>query len=697
MEMVAFDFETWLTQDGLLAPKIVCGAWCSESEKAQILLTNDSLKKLEELLKKDCILVGANIAYDFACACAARPDMTQLVFNKYEKGQIWDVLVVAALDAVAGGHLFLEKDGTPLKGVSKDGKPGKIARRYSLELCTRIYLGRNNAKENDEYRLRYAELDGVPLEQWPEVAREYPQDDVRNTLEVGLAQRDNSKNIGLLSGKDWTHVTHQSRAAFTMHLSSVWGLRADLVAVQTIKAKVLQESDKIKKVFTQAGFLRLDGSKNTNAVKKAVIEAYSTSVEKCAPCQGSGKVPGKGKAKKNCEACSGSGLKISASVPRTASEGVCCDRDTLSESGNEILESFADASLTDKIKNTYIPFLEKSTKTPINVRSNVLVATGRASYDGLIQLLPREGGIRDCFVPTKGKVFCSVDYAALEMCTLAQVCLWTVGESRMAQEINRTGDPGSLHTVFGAKMLGVDQTEFQSLVKKGDKAAKNGRQMAKAANFGFPGGMGAAKLVLAKRKEGLRFCVASGEATVCGVEKVTSYNNRDCPPTCVKCIEVAEGLRAQWFNTWPEMKEYFEWVGAHENIRDGEAEIDSPGTGYIRGGLGFADGANHSFQSLASFGAKQALWKVSKACYTERDTPLFGCRPVLFAHDEIISELSEKDAHISSLFKADLMVKAMREFVPDVAIKAEPALARRMYKGMEPAYKDGKLVCWEPK
>ena len=61
---------------------------------------------------------------------------------------------------------------------------------------------------------------------------------------------------------------------------------------------------------------------------------------------------------------------------------------------------------------------------------------------------------------------------------------------------------------------------------------KDLRQTGKAANFGFPGGMGAAKFVIAKRKgEGLRVCRVMGkEAQPCGTEMVTSWKDRETSP-----------------------------------------------------------------------------------------------------------------------------------------------------------------------
>jgi hypothetical protein len=93
--------------------------------------------------------------------------------------------------------------------------------------------------------------------------------------------------------------------------------------------------------------------------------------------------------------------------------------------------------------------------------------------------------------------------------------------------------------------------------------------------------------------------------------------------------------------------------------------------------------ANHSFQSLAGFGAKHALWLVSRECYVDRSSPLYGSRPVVFAHDEVITEIPENVAHEAAYRQAEIQIAAMREFVPDVHVAAEPALMRRWFKEAE--------------
>ena len=693
MKALAFDLETYLIRPGVLAPKPVCGSFAT-SEEAGLLTYPEVADLLKlSLFEGGTNIVGANIAFDFGVVSASTPSLVPAIFAAYDAGRVWDVQIAQSLIDIAEGHLGLMPDGSPIRIPRIDGTESNIQRRYSLECCVWLLTGRHDAKINDTWRLRYAELDGIPFNQWPREAKQYPIDDAKNTLDCYVAQQ-GKPNLGLVEGKTFTHLTLQTRAAFAMHLASMWGLKTDPVRVAALEERIKAQDALNKERLKKLGLVDIDGKKIMSALKTRVAVAHGADIDsKCPTCQGKGKVISpKTKGKINCKDCDSTGIVLPSDIPRTAAGAVAADRDTFSECDDPILMEYVEAAKNDKLLETYIPFLQEGVNTRINVRPNVLVESGRASYDGLIQLIPRDGGVRECFIPTPGRVFCSVDYAALELCTLAQSALIVVGRSKMADAINESKDPGALHTIFAARMLNRDPEEFKALVKAGDKGAKLARQMAKAANFGFPGGMGPAKLVLAKRKEGLRFCTASGLYEKCG-ERMSPQRNG--PAVCAACEAIAKKLREQWFQTWPEMESYFAHISALPALRDNQAVLISPGTGYQRGGLGFSNAANHPFQHLASCGAKHALWNVSRECYTDRASPLFGSRPVLFAHDEIIAELPEGKAHEAAHRMADIMVSSMREFVPDVHVSAEPALMRYWTKAAEPKYVDGRLVPWE--
>jgi DNA polymerase I-like protein with 3'-5' exonuclease and polymerase domains len=127
----------------------------------------------------------------------------------------------------------------------------------------------------------------------------------------------------------------------------------------------------------------------------------------------------------------------------------------------------------------------------------------------------------------------------------------------------------------------------------------------------------------------------------------------------------------------------------------GEGDIIQLRSGRKRGLCRYTVAANTYFQGLAADASKLALWWVTRACYTDRNSPLFGCRPVIFLHDEIIMEAPESYAHLAATELERVMVKAMQVFVPDVPCRATAALMRRWAKEAEPAYINGKLVPYE--
>lgn len=351
------------------------------------------------------------------------------------------------------------------------------------------------------------------------------------------------------------------------------------------------------------------------------------------------------------------------------------------------------------------------TGIPLTLRPKILVDTGRAAYGDVVHQLPRAGGVRECIVPRPGKVLASIDYGGLELVTHAQSCLWILGWSRLAEALNAGV---KVHDALGAQMVGQDYASFCKRVKSGDKAAKNVRQAAKPANFGFPGGMGAVKLVLQQRKQGpdttgpdgrvykgLRFCLLIGGESVCGHSKVTEWKKRNISPTCKRCIECAEDIRHKWFETWPENREYFEFVT--DVVENGQRLPDgtrlNPGqmiqhkSGRIRGGVEFNACANGYFQGLAGDGAKLALTRVFREQYDStfrlpngEPSPLYGSRTILFAHDELVPEGDEVTSHLWAPRISTVMIESMREFTPDVAVTAPPATMRRWWKGAEPTY-----------
>jgi DNA polymerase-1 len=121
-------------------------------------------------------------------------------------------------------------------------------------------------------------------------------------------------------------------------------------------------------------------------------------------------------------------------------------------------------------------------------------------------------GIRDCYVPRPGWVYCSIDYAALEMVTLAQCTYEMFGYSVMRDSINEDEDQ---HCRLVASMIGEPYTDVVAKKNAGDARIKNLRQAAKAGNFGFAGGMGPAKFAISKRRTSPTTSLAASGSASC--------------------------------------------------------------------------------------------------------------------------------------------------------------------------------------
>jgi DNA polymerase-1 len=772
---LSLDIETEIIQPGLLLPPIVVASATTGTDTELLHGWEDTRDTFLRCVENGCTFVGANIAYDMAVlmAEAQRHDedstITKAVFSLYRDGHIFDVLIAHQLDAIGKGML-----SQPIH----DPSTKKQNTRPNLSIVTYVCTGRIDAKRNDFWKLRYAVLQYIPPEEWPADALQYPKDDTENALTVAKVQAgvinapgihdwhpvdgDNpfgpeqckrcavvwdstkpydtiQKCVGAkVEYENLGNMTEQARAALSLFLGDSWGLRTSPERVALLDSRVEKAHADLMVKFGEAGWLKPDGKEDQPAIKRAVALAYGADpLSHCPTCEGSGKVPKpKGKGMNQCKACSATGLDLrtAPTLPKTPTDGIKKDRDTLKESGDDLLAELGDNE-EEKTRGTYLPWLKEGTARPLTLRSNVLLANGRTSYDGLIQLLPR-GSLQDCKDPAHPKhhgrcvfgcdvkvreclqarpgwLFSSIDISAFELCTLAQVCLWTVGYSKMAETINATGDPGALHTALAAKMIGVPFDELKARIKAKDLQAKNFRQAAKPGNFGFPGGMGEAKFVLTNRPkskgttvaadgkvyDGIRFCILIHGALRCGIEKITEYKRQIIPPTCKACIEAAKELRKVWFELNPEMRQYFQWVNSCIE-QFGKVPCLSPlhkdNIVRWRGGVTFTDAANNGFSALAADAVKHALWKVTEEAFTDEQSPMYGTvHPISLIHDEIFSEVWEPRAHEASIRETKVMVDAVKEWVPDVTIIAEPALSRFMSKEAEPVFVDGRLIPWE--
>lgn len=259
----------------------------------------------------------------------------------------------------------------------------------------------------------------------------------------------------------------------------------------------------------------------------------------------------------------------------------------------------------------------------------VVVSTGRtASRSPSVQNLPArtvkdpEITIRGCIIPPPGWLFIDSDYGQLELCHFAQ----TLTDMRRQSTDKRyvgAGDPtyvSSLarainegkdgHIIIAAQLLGLTYEEAKARHAAGDKEVAAMRQLAKVANYGFPGGMGPRKFI--------EFAAAQGVTVT---------------------LKQAYKLREVFLATWHEAQEYFEIMGALCEAGGGEACAQISRTELIRGRVPYCAACNLQFQGPAARGCKRAMRLLIDACYRDDSSPLFGARPLAFIHDEFLSRV----------------------------------------------------------
>lgn len=379
---LALDSETYRIEPGLQCPPIVCWSSAvvdSSGEYSASLL--DKRTGLDVWLRActdpDQVVCGANLGFDAvgAAAQAARLglDIIPQIHKLYAEGRVFDVQHAEGLNAIAQGLFLIDpltRDELKKAGTNTRG-------HYSLENCVRLVLGRIDAKENDEWKLRYGELDDVPMDQWPHAARQYPKDDAVNTLEVALAQAGHVQKVAY--EHDWIDddgaaacavcgpavagttcrvtrphqnlmdLAFQARTDFALKLAGAHGFKTDQTKVDVVEKHAIRAKERGAKQFIDAGILREDRSANESVIKKMVAVARGCTVS-CSHCDGTGKItspsakPIRCKKCKNgthkvnrmegCDECDGRGMRVYA----TKSNQINCCLPTLTVQDDQSVE-----------------------------------------------------------------------------------------------------------------------------------------------------------------------------------------------------------------------------------------------------------------------------------------------------------------------------------------------------------------------
>lgn len=695
-----FDSETFKIRPGRQAPRVVC-VQSRHLGTDRVELREPGLDRLETALQDPEILIfGHGVAFDVVASIATRPRLLPLWFEAYDADRVTCTYEREKLLRIAHGSLPRYK---------RNGLADCLA-RYKIPNPFRAED--KDATSESAWRTRYAELDGVPVEQWPADALRYALADL--VVDDLYVAQDTAPAAWLVD------QFRQARAALWLRLTSCHGMRVDPRAVEVFGARVEAEHRYVRELLTLGSEDALDrfiaewnaqhpdarepmtrawlrapyvgdlapegeepppamvrsiGSKDTKAAKARMV-AVSQSMGLPVPLTDTGKEkvrPTDGSAPITHEQAVAAGY-------------VATDADSTTATGDPILIAYSRFVSVGTLRSR-VDRLRAAAATgiPIQPSYDTLKETGRTScragdskpgqellaYGDQAQNPHRAPGLRECYTARDECVLISSDWKAAELNGLAQCCLDLGLDSNLARVINAGQDP---HLWYACKMAGwtyehgaamlaglVGDTPAERTYNK--KRAKAARQGAKACNFGFPGGLGVEKFRLYAAK---------------------TYQVFFTP-------EEAAQRKAIWLDAFPEMVGYF----AHINdLCARGAPLIHFMSGRYRGDVRYTSAANSYFQGRIADMAKHAGWNLARAIYLGplRDR----ARIWAFCHDEFLVECREEDAHDVAGEVVRIMEDSGRVWCPGVPVQAEPAVSRSWRKGAEPYYgPDGRLAPWE--
>ncbi len=412
---------------------------------------------------------------------------------------------------------------------------------------------------------------------------------------------------------------------------------------------------------------------------------------------------------------------------------------------------FIDDLLNHRSVTTLLNSLQRvDPKATLHPTFHTLTRTGRTSSFGEInaQGIPRQGGFRRCFVPSRGHVFIGADFGQIELRSLAAAC---EQQFKCSSQLKiRLQQGNDLHRALAAGILRKPVHEVTS----------EERQRAKAVNFGCPAGMGAKTLVAYARtgfgvelteqqaQEWIGFWHATfpevaaafrehdtraqqlatlanlslaNHAAETGDDRLLSLASSEVglgSPNAMLGGMAFKVLGSRQPSTregrlYPDSDIDYFWDHLqalqtilppylHDQIKSRTSSWQLARSvseqlslrpvltlsGRLRQAASPTARRNTIFQGLAADGAKLALWELHKA----------GFRTVNFIHDEVLIEVPETvDIHVESEKIRRIMIGAMAVFLRDVPITVNVWAARSWDERAE-SVRDGAgwLQLWEP-
>lgn len=462
--LLGMDSETLLIWPGNNAPAPVCFTAAGATTRARLihgqketLPGNDTRTQLKRSLD-NMHTTWANGPFDWGVMCE-HYGLWEEVFDALDNGRMHDVQSREKLLDIARGRFRWHEDEETGDKYPVGYSLNQIARRYGFK-----------GKMFDRWQLNYYRLIDKPLAQWPIEPKQYACVDAYLTRQIHLLQDQEVER------DTWGHLAPSLaveadavRGHWALHLITSWGFPTDPAAVKALRDRCVREHSELFPKLVDSGLVREDGTRDTNAAKARVLEAYG---ELECPITATGQERMRGIEK--------DGTRTTPWPRERAIKAgyISCSKDVCWNTEDDVLHNYARFSQLSNLLSKDVPQLERGTILPVQAGYQPIMETFRTSSVGFnIQNLRREPGVRECFRARKGHVIVAADFDTAELVSLAQVTYTLFGFSRMRDAILAGED---LHLKVAANLRGIPYAEAVEQRKAGDETIKSLRQLAKA-------------------------------------------------------------------------------------------------------------------------------------------------------------------------------------------------------------------------
>lgn len=709
--LVGFDIETFYIVNQV-APQPVCISIYSDEYGEELYKAKEGCDRLKELLANpDVELVAHNANFDLISLSVFDLSLFTAFTQALNEGRIYcsklaEILLNSA-DPACEGHarvnVFIDR------GEDHTARWLPVSSN-ALVGCAYKYLGVDLSGDKDsDLRLSYGNLIDIPLDQWSKEAKDYAIGDAKYTRNVLLEQR--KRGLQLAQAVGANPLDDLARQTFTEYVlqmtSTVLGVQVDVSMIdEAVNGLMLDHDESIETALQYGLYKQMKNERGYSSVNAQVQTLLQRAIDIVGidhPVTSAGKLS----TNKTAMSTLYDAIDYALSYKRNLDhKAPLSSLDVAELAGIQSAFKSRDKSESAwKAKRTFLDALRCASLNPdhrLRYKYNGLMETGRTSSSSPnLQNIPRKGKARACIKPRPDHIFIIADYSNAELRTLAQAHLNEGRKSRLASEYqkNPNFDP---HLFMAVRILG-GLTYEQGLDILSDKAhaqyatLKEKRQLSKIANFGYAGGLGAEQFI----------DYAKGYGTRLTVEQATE-------------------LRNQWLDTWSEMHDYFEQrskllkEAEEADLLERASILSKSGkarksktvhandyacvyhfkaSNRVRYLRKFTIACNTPFQGIASDGAKDALNQVFIECFFDKSSPLYGCKPLLFVHDEIVleapfngSEQAHRKAHAGAIRLEQVMIEGMEKHTPDIPAVAEPCLSFEWTKDAESELLDTGLL-----